>query len=112
MEFGGVGRVDGLWFVVTGTLLAAATAVKLSRPALEVAAISRTADATVAILTVGGVDLLRDGSVEERDRVLAPVDVVAVADREEEQDTAQSAKADEEQRWTRELRKAPIFDAA
>src|SRR5690606_23128759 len=43
---------------------------KLSRP--EVIAISRTADAIVAILTVlGGVDLLRDVSAMRRTRVSA-----------------------------------------
>ncbi len=69
MELGGVGRLVG--WVVTGTLRAA-TAVKLSRLA-EVIAISRTADATVAMLTVLGVDLLRDGSGARRSRVLAVV---------------------------------------
>jgi hypothetical protein len=66
MEFGGVGRVVG-WFV-TGTLRAA-TAVKLSRPA-EVIAISRTADAIVAMLTLLGVDLLLDAAMA-RNRGLA-----------------------------------------
>lgn len=66
MEFGGVGRLVG--WVVTGTLRAA-TAVKLSRP--EVMAISRTADAIVAMLTVLGVDLLRDESAMRRNRVSA-----------------------------------------
>lgn len=63
MEFGGVGRSVGL--VVTGTLRAA-TAVKLSRP--EVIAISRTADAIVAMLTDLGVVLLRDVSAMRRNR--------------------------------------------
>lgn len=66
MEFGGVGRVVG--WVVTGTLRAA-TAVKLSRPT-EVVAISRTADAMVAMLTVSGRGLLRDVTAGRRERIL------------------------------------------
>jgi len=64
MELGGVGRVVG--WVVTGTLRTA-TAVKLSRP--EVVAISRTADAMVAILTVFSRGLLRDVTAMRRARM-------------------------------------------
>lgn len=62
-----MGRSEG--WLVTGTLRAA-TAVKLSRPN-EVVAISRAADAMVAMLMVGGVELLRDVSAMCRSRVLA-----------------------------------------
>jgi uncharacterized membrane protein len=79
MEFGGVGRVVG--WDVTGTLRAA-TAVKLSRP--EVIAISRTADAIVAMLTVlGVVDLLRDVSALRRKRMLALLPVADTVRRDD-----------------------------